>query len=147
MISYNIIDRVEATWRVCFKLLKENINNIVQYNYIIILIAFRRHLRDTTFFIRFEEYRITLFILPSEETSKKSVTMNGHINYNVEQQTFYIYDSQFFKRLLLDNKDDSYVTSKSTSTHRFYPYKLNWNKARETCTQEGGKENIIYDIR
>lgn len=75
--------------------------------------------------------------LPSEESNKISVTMNGHSNYHVGQQTFYIYDSQFFKRLL-DKQNGSSVTS---CTHRFYPYKVTWNKARQACIRDGGKEN------
>jgi len=39
LIFQNIIDRLEAILSVCFELFKENINNIVQNNYTIILIV------------------------------------------------------------------------------------------------------------
>ncbi|XP_011862802.1 PREDICTED: hemolymph lipopolysaccharide-binding protein-like [Vollenhovia emeryi] len=78
----------------------------------------------------------------TEEPSTKSVTMNGHANYNVGQQIFYIYDSQFFRRLLFD-KDDSLVSPGTTDTHRLHSYKLTWNKARQTCIQQGGHLAVI----
>ncbi|KAL0118257.1 hypothetical protein PUN28_009126 [Cardiocondyla obscurior] len=76
-------------------------------------------------------------------SSGKTVTMNGDANYNVGQQIFYVYDNQFFKRLLYNREDGSFVTSDSSDTHRLYPYKLTWNKARQACIQNGGHLAII----
>lgn len=77
--------------------------------------------------------------------------MNGHMNYHVGQQIFYVYDSLFFKRLL-NTKDDSFVTSNMASgrnnmtNHKFYSNKSTWNDARRTCVQKGDKENSSYHI-
>ncbi|XP_011341206.1 hemolymph lipopolysaccharide-binding protein-like [Ooceraea biroi] len=76
----------------------------------------------------------------AEELSKKPViTMNGHNNYIVGQQIFYLYDTQRLEGLLPNNTEkvkDGYV-------HKFYLLKTTWNKARQTCVKEGGHLAII----
>lgn len=68
--------------------------------------------------------------------------MNGHNNYHVGQQIFYIYDEQPLKQLP-NNKEilDGYVVTPGISAHKLHPRKLTWNKARQACVQEGGKKN------
>jgi len=79
----------------------------------------------------------------AEELSKKpAITMNGHNNYHVGQQIFYVYDSLFFKRLLPNNKANYNVTS-DMSAHKLSSHKLSWNKARMACIQDGGHLAIV----
>lgn len=67
--------------------------------------------------------------------------MNGHNNYHVGQQIFYIYNEQPLKQLPNSKERmDSYIVTPGKSAHKLHPRKLAWNKARQACIQEGGKK-------
>ncbi|XP_070152463.1 tyrosine-protein kinase Btk isoform X3 [Polyergus mexicanus] len=77
----------------------------------------------------------------TEELNKRHVVvMNGHNNYHVGQQVFYIYNEQQLKELLPSRKEkmDGYIVTPGISAHKLHPRKLVWNKARQACIQEGG---------
>lgn len=81
----------------------------------------------------------------TEELNKRHViVMNGHNNYHVGQQIFYIYNEEPLKQLP-NNKErlDGYVVTHGISAHKLHPRKLTWNKARQACVQEGGHLAII----
>lgn len=78
--------------------------------------------------------------------------MNGHNNYHVGQQIFYVYDEQQLKRLLLllrnndgVNKDadekprNGYLVTPGMGAHKVYRRHLSWSNAREACAEDGGK--------
>lgn len=82
----------------------------------------------------------------ADELDKRHVVvMNGHNNYHVGQQVFYIYNEQQFKRPLPNNKEklEGYVVTPGLSAHKLHPRKLTWNRARQACIQEGGHLAII----
>ncbi|XP_072753637.1 hemolymph lipopolysaccharide-binding protein-like [Anoplolepis gracilipes] len=82
----------------------------------------------------------------AEELDKRHVVvMNGHNNYHVGQQIFYIYNEQQFKRSLpsSNERSDGYIVTPGISAHKLHPRKLTWNKARQACIQEGGHLAII----
>ncbi|XP_011642303.1 hemolymph lipopolysaccharide-binding protein-like [Pogonomyrmex barbatus] len=77
----------------------------------------------------------------AEELSKKPViTMNGHNNYHVGQQIFYIYHSS--KQSSPINKN-GYLFTSGIGAHKLHNRKLIWNKARQACIQEGGHLAVI----
>ncbi|XP_029170634.1 hemolymph lipopolysaccharide-binding protein-like [Nylanderia fulva] len=82
--------------------------------------------------------------IAGELEKRPVVVLNGHNNYHVAQQVFYIYNEQQ-KRLLPNNKErlDGYVVTPSMGAHKLNPRKLTWNKARQACIQEGGHLAII----
>ncbi|KAL6440356.1 hypothetical protein ACFW04_003123 [Cataglyphis niger] len=82
----------------------------------------------------------------AEELNKKHVVvMNGHNNYHVGQQVFYIYNEQQLKGLLPSSKErlNGYMVTPGINAHKLHPRKLTWNKARQACIQEGGHLAII----
>lgn len=40
---------------------------------------------------------------------------------------------------------DGYIVTPGISAHKLHPRKLTWNKARQACVQEGGKENTAIE--
>jgi len=74
--------------------------------------------------------------------------MNGHYNFYVGQQIFYLYNEQQIKGLISDNEqtkklnNDNYVIEPDIGKYRLDLRRLNWNNARQVCVQEGGNRNI-----
>jgi len=70
------------------------------------------------------------------------LNMTGHYNYYVGQQIIYVYGQQQFKRfmdnILEKSAGKGYLIS-SIGAHKLHEDKLNWNKARKACINEGGK--------
>jgi hypothetical protein len=85
-----------------------------------------------------------------EDIKKKPViTMNGHQNFHVGQQIFYLYDEQKLKiRLLSDNeqtkklKSNNYLIEPGNGTYKLHVRKVSWNNARQACVEEGGNRDI-----
>lgn len=82
-----------------------------------------------------------LSILPLEKQA--SVVMNGHNNYQVARQSFYVYGDQKLKSLLTDNRDienlGDYTYTPDVGAHKLHHDNLSWNDARKICIGEGGK--------
>lgn len=75
------------------------------------------------------------------------IVMNGHNNYHVGQQVFYIYNEQQLKELLPSSKErlNGYTVTPGINAHKLHPRKLTWNKARQACIQEGGKNKYYVN--
>lgn len=72
--------------------------------------------------------------------------MNGHNNYYVGQQVFYVYGENQLKKLLSDNRNmenlGDYVFTPDVGAHKLHNEKIIWNDARRACIREGGKKMI-----
>lgn len=72
--------------------------------------------------------------------------MYGNNNYMVGQQVFYIYDENQLKRILTNNNISQKMNHGSTggtglTAHKLITRKITWNYARQSCSDDGGKEN------
>lgn len=85
--------------------------------------------------------RIVKGVLPGSTPSL--VTMNGHNNYQANEQTFYpertTSNCDKCDRCCTSVlKRDDYINTPGIGAHKLHSRKQNWNDARKSCMEEGG---------